>query len=299
VAWPDGASLASLEARVERALECADASPGDLTVLGYGEISTVLLLDACGARFAAKRLPPFADAAQLASYRGCLDDYLATLDRLGVRVVPTVLLELARDPGSRVGYVVQPVLPAESLLTAVLARASEPDAVALFERMADAVGRAAGPRVGLDGQVSNWAVVDDGLAYLDVTTPMLRDEAGAERLDTELFLASLPWALRGPVRRFLLAEILDKYYEPRGIVLDALANLYKERLERLLPALVEEMEARFTPAITLDEVRRTYVADARMWLLLQRLRRLDRAWHRRIRRRTYPFLLPGRIERHV
>jgi hypothetical protein len=59
------------------------------------------------------------------------------------------------------------------------------------------------------------------------------------------------------------------------------------------------MEARFTPAITLDEVRRTYVADARMWLLLQRLRRLDRAWHRRIRRRTYPFLLPGRIERHV
>ena len=33
--------------------------------------------------------------------------------------------------------------------------------------------------------------------------------------------------------------------------------------------------------------------------LLQRLRRLDRAWQRRVRRRVYPFLLPGRIERHV
>jgi hypothetical protein len=36
-----------------------------------------------------------------------------------------------------------------------------------------------------------------------------------------------------------------------------------------------------------------------MWGLLQRLRRIDRSWQRRVRRRQYPFLLPGKVERHV
>jgi hypothetical protein len=73
----------------------------------------------------------------------------------------------------------------------------------------------------------------------------------------------------------------------------------KERLERWLPAFLEESNARVRPALSQEEVRRYYAADARTWALLQRLRRLDRAWQRRVRRRPYPFLLPGRIERHV
>ncbi|HET8539576.1 MAG TPA: DUF6206 family protein [Anaeromyxobacter sp.] len=296
MAWPDPAALAGLEARVERAL--ADADPAGLTVLGYGEISAVLRLDGGGESWACKRLPPFRPGCELEAYQACLEDYLATLGGLGVRVLPTALVELER-PGARVAYVVQPVVPAESLLPAALERASSSEAVGLFGRLVEAVERAVGPRVGLDGQVSNWAVFDDRLVYLDVTTPMLRDERGAERLDTELFLASLPWALRRLVRRFLLREILDKYYRPRGVVVDALANLVKEGLDRLLPALVETLGARLSPPVTVREVRRAYAADARMWQLLQRLRLLDRAWHRRVRGRTYPFLLPARIERHV
>ena len=44
-------------------------------------------------------------------------------------------------------------------------------------------------------------------------------------------------------------------------------------------------------------MRRVYASDARLWEVLLRLRRLDRAWQRRVRRREYPFLLPGRIDR--
>ena len=54
---------------------------------------------------------------------------------------------------------------------------------------------------------------------------------------------------------------------------------------------------RFTPPITLSEVRRYYRGDARTWAQLLRLRRADRFWQRKVRRRAYPFLLPGRIER--
>jgi hypothetical protein len=36
-----------------------------------------------------------------------------------------------------------------------------------------------------------------------------------------------------------------------------------------------------------------------MWALLQRARRVDRAWQRHVRRRPYPFLLPGPVDRGV
>jgi hypothetical protein len=297
VAWPDQPALEALEARVERAL--AVGGPGDLEVLGYGEISAVLALEAPGGPFACKRLPPFAGSASLEAYRACLEDYLGALAGRGLRVAPTALLHLERTDGRLTAYCVQAALPPGSLLPGILARAGEGRARALFGRLLEAVERAVGPELGLDGQMSNWAVAGGELIYLDVTTPMMRDGAGAERLDTGLFLASLPWALRGPVRRFLLGGILEKYYQPRGVVLDALANLVKERLERWLPAFLEESNARVRPALSQEEVRRYYAADARTWALLQRLRRLDRAWQRRVRRRPYPFLLPGRIERHV
>ena len=39
-------------------------------------------------------------------------------------------------------------------------------------------------------------------------------------------------------------------------------------------------------------MRRYFARDRRLWLLMQRLRRADRAWQRRVRSRPYPFLLP-------
>lgn len=100
-------------------------------------------------------------------------------------------------------------------------------------------GAAIDPRVGLDGQLSNWARIEGRWLYLDVSTPMLRDEAGRDRLDADLFLAALPWVLRAPVRRFLLATITDVYFDPREAMLDVLGNLHKERLSQHIPAGIE------------------------------------------------------------
>jgi len=161
-----------------------------------------------------------------------------------------------------------------------------------------AVAGAVTPSLGVDAQASNWLVEPDGsLGYVDVTTPMMRDAAGAERADLDLFIASLPWAMRWVVKRFLLAEILGHYYSARPALLDFAANLHKERLTRWIPAALAAASARVEPAMTAGEAAEYYRSDARMWALLQRLRLADRWWQRRVRRRTYPFLLPGRIER--
>ena len=287
--------LATLEHDVEHALSTGDESA--LEILGYGEISPVLAVTTKEGRFAAKRLPLFGGRASFERYRACFFEYLAALDTAHTRVVPTALQDVTGADGRIAAYCVQPGLDADAIGPAVLARGQDDRAQRMIDGIIDAIGATVTPRLGLDAQLSNWVLDGDALSYLDVTTPLLRDDAGSERLDTELFLASLPWALRGAVRRFLLQGILDKYYDVRGVTLDFAANLLKEKLEGFLPRVLAQAEARLGVKLSLEEVRRYYADDARTWALLQRLRRWDRAWQRGVRRRPYPFLLPGDIDR--
>lgn len=290
-------AIAGLDRATDQALVTGDESK--LRILGYGEISTVVAWSCQGRDLACKRLPLFDDEKRLRSYVSSVDSYLERLRQGGIRPLETTVNTHRRDDGRFAAYCVQPILQPGSLLPGLLARSREPEAGALFGRVLEGARGCVTPRLGLDGQASNWALVEGELLYLDITTPMMRDEAGRDLLDADLFLASLPWALRGLVRRFMLAGILGKYYQLRSVVVDLLGNLYKERSERHLPSLIRRANELVQPQITEQEVRRYYLADARMWVFLQRLRRLDRWWQRRVRRRSYPFLLPGRTERHV
>jgi len=287
--------LPALERAVQRALDTGDES--GLTVLGYGEISAVLAVDTPAGRFAAKRLPPFAGASILAAYRNTLETYTAALETAGLCVVPTMLHSVTRPDGSLTAYAVQPILDPATLGPERLARADAQETERLLSALVTLVLAAVTPSLGLDGQLSNWAWDGESWSYLDVTTPLMRDARGRELLDLELFLCSLPWALRPVVRRFMLREILDKYYEPRGVLLDLAGNLHKEGLERCIARLLELANQHVSPPITPSEVKGYYASDARIWALLQRLRRADRVWQRRVRRRSYAFLLPGAIQR--
>lgn len=286
--------VTALEAKVRQALVSGDVT--GIEVLGYGEISVVVKMTTDSGSFAAKRLPRFTDRASFDRYSGLLADYLEALREAGVNPISSDLVAVDNEitGGGITAYCVQPALGPASLGPGLLRRSDAPD---LLSRVIGITVDAIGPRLGLDAQISNWALVDGDLIYLDVTTPMLRDDTGAELLDSELFLASLPWLLRGGVRRFLLDEILGHYYDPRAAVLDLAGNLIKEKLGKDLPAALDAANQRVDPPITEDQARAYYRSDARTWALLQRLRHLDRAWQRRVRRRVYPFLIPGRIER--
>jgi hypothetical protein len=289
--------LTELERRVDRALSTGDES--GIEVLGYGEISCVLAWHDGSTPIAAKRLPLFDTDARFEAYREAFNLYLETLASAGLKVLPSRLETTPTADGRIAAWCLQPLLDSGSLAPTWLRTADNDSARWLFGRITEHVLPVVGPRLGLDGQLSNWAVADGQVLYFDVTTPMMRDEDGREALDADLFLASLPWALRGIVRRFMLHTILDKYYEPRGVVVDLLGNLIKEGHAAKLPVGLEVTNAAVAPVIEAREVRRYYRDDARMWALLQRLRRIDRTWQRRVRKRQYPFLLPGKVERHV
>jgi len=289
------ADLGELEARFERAFRTGVDT--DLEVVGYGEITSVVAWHGPDGPVAAKRLPTFRGGLGVDDYVAVLNDYLDALRGSGVDVVPTTPERIALGDGDVALYLVQPRIDHSFLGHSYLQNASVDDAIDLFDRVFDLIESVIGSGIGFDAQISNWALLDGSIVYFDVTTPLLRDHQGQDRLDTGIFLASLPWLLRGFVRRFMVRGIIDEYFDVRTTILNLLAQFHKERLIHLLPAGVEAANCRLDEPLTIDEVDRYYAKDARLWEFLQRLRRVDRWWHLRVRRRPYPFLLPGRIDR--
>lgn len=289
------AELARLEELV--ASSFASGRTDELPVLGYGEISLVLGWPPERPAFACKRLPPFLSAERFAAYRATLEDYLAALAAAGVRVVDTRLRGVEGADGGVAGYVVQPVLPQEDLVPTVLRRSDPGQGHPLVEAVVGTTASAVGPHLGLDAQLSNWTWRGGELVYIDVSTPLIWSAEGRSRLDLDLLARAYPAALRPPLRRFVAPGILDTYRDLRRVFLDLAGNMLKERLDPWLPAFLAEANGRIDEPIGAEEVRRNYRSDARLWAALLAIRRLDRLWRQRVRRRPYPFLLPGRIER--
>jgi hypothetical protein len=164
--------------------------------------------------------------------------------------------------------------------------------------------------LGLDGQLSNWALLgedaSDGapLLYLDTSTPLMRLE-GVEQLDTELFLRTAPSFLAWVLRLLVVKDVIGRYYDFRKVVLDLIANLHKEDQGAVIPELMATVNDFFAKEaaglnaapLTQPEIDAYYREDARIWSLYLSGRYLDRFLRRRVLRREYPYLLPGRIRR--
>lgn len=274
----------------------ARGEEGELDVVGYGEISLGVGWPPGAPRIVAKRMPPFRDRAAFVAYREAVVDYVERLRVGGVRVVETEVRPVEGEGGAVIAYALQPLLPASSLGPAILAAADPRDGHPLVERIVDPTLSLVGPELGLDPQLANWSWLDGEAIFFDVTTPFLRDERGRDRMDFEVLLAAFPRPARGLLRRFVAPGIVAQYHDPRVALVDACANLIKERLEPWIPVFLARANQRLSEPVTAEEVRRYYRSDARTWSWIQRLRKADRGWHR-LRGRPYPFLIPGEIQR--
>jgi hypothetical protein len=320
---------ADLLERFERGLDPAhpERSAIRAVVLGYGEISTVLTIGDDG--LACKRMPMFANEAEMAAYAAAFELYRAKLQEAGIGVVAGRLVPLQQQSGGRrVVYLVQQRLPAHAIGNAVVRRAAPAEARRLLQAVLYELGKVwrfnqqqGGTSqqdgcqwaLGIDGQISNWVVAnmppEDGLPpeielrYFDVNTPLVRRD-GVEQLDTELFLRSAPAFLRWVLRLFVVQDVVDRYYDLRRVVVDLVANLYKEGRADLAPGwldtanrfFAEELSGGGLRPIELSEVLAYYRADVRIWRLYLGLRRFDRVLHRWTGRQ-YPYVLPGPIPR--
>ncbi|RMF09914.1 MAG: hypothetical protein D6762_02590, partial [Candidatus Neomarinimicrobiota bacterium] len=151
----------------------------------------------------------------------------------------------------------------------------------------------------IDGQLSNWVWHDETLWYIDTSTPLYRVN-GVEQLDPELFLKSAPSFLRWIIRLAFLDDVMNRYYEPRLVYIDLVANVFKEQQPHWVPVFarwIQDLVPDLDPPVTTEEVEKYYKEDKLIWALFLAFRRLDRWLTTRLFRRRYEFILPGKIVR--
>jgi hypothetical protein len=247
--------------------------------------------------------------------------YLHHLTAAGINVVPSAITSVIPSQGNIAIYIIQEKLDSKSLINNAIHTASDVWVEKLFLAMLREIGQLFaynnadnGVAIGLDGQMSNWAIIngfageadlsdEPQLIYIDTSSPLLCLD-GEEQLDPELFLRSAPSFFRWMIRLLFLDDVMTRYYRPRQVVIDVLANLYKERRAEMIPVLLgtanefldqNDDNNEFKP-LTEEEIAAYYKEDARIWSVYLAGRRIDRFLHKLLGR-PYPYVLPGHVNR--
>ncbi|MGD9093138.1 MAG: DUF6206 family protein [Anaerolineales bacterium] len=293
-------------------------------VLGYGEISTVFEIQAEGMTgLAFKRMSIFEAPEELSDYLDTYQEYNRLLDKeIGIHLPPHGHATFINEAGSPIFYIIQQKVNPSSIGNQLIHTLPREETLILLKCLLLQLLKLwryniqqADRELGIDGQISNW-VVDNynsdttslgssiSFLYIDTSTPLLRIQ-GIEQMDPELFLRSAPRFLAWVLRLFFVDEVVARYYDFRKVIIDLLANFYKEGKAELIPDLIVTAND-FLAGEAVDlgiqlidekEVHDYYRQDALIWRLYLNMRRLDRLIYTKILRREYPYILPGKIER--
>ncbi len=293
-------------------------------VLGYGEISTVFEIEMEGMEgYAFKRLPIFESRDEIDRYRSTYEEYNQILEKeTGITLPVYGYAEFVSDSGRPIFFIIQEKLQAPSIGNRAIHEVTTENSVALVRAIMKEMKKIwdynAGQdkvEIAVDGQISNWSIMnydaanpfireDCRLLYMDTSTPLYR-VGGVEQLNPELFLRSAPSFAAWILKRFFLADVVNRYYDPRRVILDLIANFYKEQRPELIPDLIRTANRFFADEaaflgieeIKAGDVRSYYREDALIWVLYLNARRIDRFMRTRLLRREYPYILPGKIKR--
>jgi len=280
------------------------------TLVGYGEISAIFQIGDDSATVY-KRMPLFSDTAEAEQYAVMHRDYCDLLTRAGL-TLPQSKTAVVTLPGRPVVlYIAQQKFPSHCVANKMLQTCDVQKAKWLIEQIVREImkcrqyNKSCRPEfeLALDGQISNWVVMEEQggqqLYFIDTSTPFIRRD-GVEQLDPQLLLQSAPAFLRWLLRMFFVDDVMNRYYDPRQVLIDLVANLYKEQLAELVPMAVETINGIIGPDILplkLTDVEKYYREDKFIWTLFLALRRMDRWMTTTIFRKRYEFILPGKIKR--
>ena len=287
-----------------------DKSAVPATLIGYGEISAIFELDGIPG-VALKRMPLFKDRSEAEKYEGIYDEYCRLLVEAGLKLPEseTVIVEVPGRPISL--YIAQKKMPSDRLAHKLIHTLDEDAIGDMIERIVSETHKVwsfnerhwPARKLAIDGQLSNWVFLngDSGseLYYIDTSTPLFCKD-GAEQIDPELLLQSVPGFLRWLVRLVFVDDLLTRYYDPRQVSVDLAANLYKEQRSDLIPLALEKINAHApddSNPLTVEDLEKYYRWDKLIWVVFLALRRFDCSVKTKLLRQRYEFILPDKIER--
>lgn len=283
---PTTEDLAQLEARVRAALDSGDYS--SLRIIGFGEISVGFGWPDSEPAWICKRSPAFT-AAEFASYRDLVTSYVAELRVTGIDVVETDVLGVRRAKDT-IGYLVQPLLPQETLGREVLRR-SEPDAEHPFIlAVAETVGYASA-QLSIDAQITNFSWDGTTATLLDVGTPFMWQPNGELRLDLVPFTKTIPAPLRSMLRSEIV-DVVERWKQSRGVGADIVANLLREGLDDWVEPMIDALTAVIPgDRITRAEAQALLDEDLKTFPRIAKLKKVQRAFRTRVQRKPYDFFV--------
>ncbi|MBN1533408.1 MAG: hypothetical protein JXA20_12140 [Spirochaetes bacterium] len=295
--------------------------PAQLSIIGYGEISTVMQISS-GVKAATpwiwKKMPPFPSLQEVLEYVRVYGEYRSILVQEIGLTVPEQGVSYFNHGSFFTVYAGQERQNPAGLCHRLIRGMDGQEAAKLFRRLlaeirkVHAYNRRGGRiLVGLDCQLSNWVIESDRhgpliergtLTYIDTSSPLYRIE-GREQLNTELLIKNAPSFLRAIIKVFFLKDVVDRYYDTRSVIIDLIATLHKEQRPDLIDGLLAEANDSMAAQgmggkpITRKEIDAYYSQDAFIWRFFQFSRRVDRFIIESILRRRYAYRLPGRVAR--
>ncbi len=301
-----------------------ERGPIPIKILGYGEISLVFELLDDHQPIAYKRLPIFETEAQVKRHIKAFEIYHILLDKLGIKV-PEESYAWFKTPQAIVLYCAQNKQNENTLANRIIHDNIDFNsmkcllniilqkliAIWKFNKHSKHL------KIGIDGQLSNWAFPSYSLnsaitpnsqvVYLDTSTPMFRIK-GIDAMEPLLFLKSAPSFLRWLLEMLFLEEVVERYYDLKSVLIDLIANLYKEQKPELIPIYINIINSYLdehapelgVKPLTYEEIYTYYngfLGDKQIWVIFQSTRRIDRYLQTRMLNKKYNFYLPGKIQR--
>ena len=309
----------------EKTLDTVNPEKGKIPIkiLGFGEISLVFEILNDPAHLAYKRIPIFDNEKQVKRHIWAYKEYCRILsEEIGLNLPQSDAIWFKNEKDEIKFYCIQQKIDPEAVGNKVIHQISDDEIetlVVLAMRELKKVWTLNKENsvldVGLDGQISNFVVVDydhknpkindtSKLLYLDTSTPMFRKN-NIEAMEAELFLKSAPSFLRFLIKALFVQEVVDRYYDWRLVAIDLIANFFKEQKPEIIPRLIrrinqfyrEEAEDFNIDPITFEEVHNYYKNDKMIWVIFQNARKLDRFLKAKLFKKKYVFYLPEKIER--
>ena len=294
-----------------------------IKILGFGEISIVFQLGE-NENIVYKRLPIFENPVQVNRHIKAFNMYQTDLlvEKIGLNLVPSACEFINLGNGPITLFLAQEKVDPETFCHKLIHKISKEETYVMFHllmkellKIFDFNRKSTFAKVGIDSQISNWAVKNfketgnkitknSEFWYLDTSTPMFRVDK-REAMEAELFLKSAPSFLRGLLKIAFLQEVLDRYYVWRLVTIDMLANLFKEQRKDLIPGCLEvvnkffQNEAKHFNIEPIDamEVVDYYKNDKQIWSIFQTAKQFDRYLQTKLLHKKYMFYLPPAIKR--
>ena len=278
-------------------------------IVGYGEISAIFEIEADNANVY-KRLPLFDSVDAARHYQQMYRDYCSLLEKAGL-CLPGDDTRIVAVPGRPAAlYIAQKKLPDADFGHKLIHHLDRGSSLDFIKHVVLEIGKIwsfntdnnPGIKLAIDGQLSNWVQDPENnqrLHYIDTSTPLFCLQ-GVEQQNPELLLKSAPGFLRWIIRLFFLKDVMTRYYIPRLVFMDLVANLYKEQKPELIEPAIACVNAHLPQdqsPLTRSGVDKYYREDKLIWIVFMGLRRLDRFITTRILWKRYEFILPGKIKR--